>query len=202
MPLEATRRAEISDPIAQAALRLGPEYGRLVADRRTAPGRVLTQLHAFVAATGDQVDPDSIGRVRTDRDVGDPFDIGPPPSPGTAVARLRDLEHLVSSEPGHPPVVVASVVHGELLALRPYGWGDGLVARAAQRLTLADRGLDPDFLIIPEEEHLRLRTECTAALRAYVRGTLDGAAAWVAHCASAIASGADAAYALAERPNR
>lgn len=151
-----------------------------------------------MAATGEQVDPDSIGRIRADRDVGDPFEIGPPPSPDIAAARLRDLEHLVREEPRHP-LIVASVVHGELLALRPYGWGDGMVARAAQRLTLADRGLDPEFVTIPEEGHLLRREEYAAALRAYARGTLDGVAAWVAHCAAAIASGADAGHARSRR---
>jgi hypothetical protein len=199
VPLEQTRGAEVSDPIVQAALRLGPEYGRFVADWRAAPDLILTQLHTLVAATGEQVDPASIGRIRTDREAGDPFDIGPPPAPDTAAARLRDLEHLVRSEPPGHPVLVAAVVHGELLVLRPYGWGDGLIARAAGRLTLADRGLDPEFLALPEEEHLRLRTECAAALRAYAGGTPDGVVAWVTHCAAALAVGAETASTLAER---
>jgi Fic family protein len=199
VPLENTRRAEVSDPIVQAALRVGPAYDELVADWRADPGRVLRQVQTLVAATGEQVDPESLGRIRSDNLAGDPFDIGPPPSPDKVAPRLQDLERLLSSPRWAPPVITAAVAHGELLALRPYGWGDGIIARAAQRLTLADHGLDPNFLAIPEEGHLRRRDEYAAALRSYTHGTPDGVAAWVAHCAAAIALGAEAAQALVER---
>jgi Fic family protein len=199
VPLENTRRAEISDPIVQAALRVGPAYAQLADDWRGAPGRVLKRVQTLVAATGEQVDPESLGRIRSGNAVGDPFGIGPPPSPDAAAARVQDLERLLSSPRTAHPVIIAAVAHGELLELRPYGWGDGIVARAAQRLTLAGNGLDPTFLTIPEEGHLRLRAEYAAALRAYTHGTPDGVAAWVAHCATAIALGAERAEALIER---
>ncbi len=42
-----------------------------------------------------------------------------------------------------PALVTAAVVHGELLALRPFGTHNGLIARAAERIVLVGSGLDP-----------------------------------------------------------
>ena len=52
--------------------------------------------------------------------------------------------------------MVAAVVHGELLALRAFGTVDGLVARAAARLVLVDRGLDPKAVSAPEVGYAEL----------------------------------------------
>jgi Fic family protein len=199
VPLENTRRAEVSDPIVQAALRVGPAYAELAGDWCADPGRGLERVQTLVAATGEQVGPEALGRIRSGNAVGDPFGIGPPPSPDAVAARVQDLERLLSAPRTAHPVIIAAVAHGELLALRPYGWGDGIIARAAQRLTLAGNGADPEFLAVPEEGHLRLRAEYAAALRAYAHGTPDGVAAWVAHCATAIALGAERGQALIER---
>ncbi len=96
----------------------------------------------------------------------------------------------VLTSPTKAPLVVAAVVHGELLTLRPFGWGDGLVARAAQRLTLVSRGLDPKSLVAPEVGHLELEDEYSSALRDYASGTPEGVARWIVHCSSAIAAAA------------
>ena len=45
---------------------------------------------------------------------------------------------------------------GSLLDVAPFGWGDGLVARAASRLVLVASGVDPDALTVPEEGLLEL----------------------------------------------
>ena len=53
------------------------------------------------------------------------------------------------SEPTSAPALVpAAVVHGELLAAAPFGTADGVVARAAARLVLLGRGLDPTGAVL------------------------------------------------------
>ncbi|MCW2945902.1 MAG: filamentation induced by cAMP protein Fic, partial [Actinoallomurus sp.] len=128
----------------------------------------------------------------------DPLEIGPPPAPAEVAARLDTLSGLLTSPTGAPAVVVAAVVHGELLALRPFGWGDGIVARAAARLTLVDRGLDPKSLTAPEVGHAELGTAYREAILAYASGTPAGVAHWVRHCAEAVGLGARDALAVCE----
>jgi hypothetical protein len=98
-----------------------------------------------------------------------------------------------------PAVVVAAVVHAELLVNEPFGWGDGLLARAASRLILADRGLDPQSLAVVEAGHVDLGVEAyLAAARGYATGTEEGLAAWLAHYAEAVALGARESLAVCE----
>ena len=60
-----------------------------------------------------------------------------------AKARLAALTGVLTAPSQAPALVVAAVAHGELLATTPFGWGDGLIARALFRLLLVARGLDP-----------------------------------------------------------
>ena len=73
-----------------------------------------------------------------------------------------------------PAVVVAAVVHGELLGLDAFAPASGVVARVAVRLTLIDRGLDPKSLVVVEAGHRELRAAYDAALDGYRSGTPDG----------------------------
>ncbi|MFD0776135.1 oxidoreductase, partial [Streptomonospora algeriensis] len=101
-----------------------------------------------------------------------------------------------------PALVVGAVVHGELAALRPFGWGDGVIARAAERLTLITRGLDPKSLVPTELGYLELRGEYGPALRGYLAGTPDGVGGWVAYCCRAVAAGARDSLATCEALQR
>ena len=88
-------------------------------------------------------------------------------------------------------MLVAAVVHGELLAVQPFDWGNGLVARAAQRLVLIDRGVDPAAVSIPEEGVLDAGAdEYASALAAYQDGTPVGSARWLCFVAETVARGA------------
>ena len=49
-----------------------------------------------------------------------------------------------------PALVVAAVVHAELMTLQPFTYGSGLVTRAVDRLVLGSRGVDPDNWSVPE----------------------------------------------------
>jgi Fic family protein len=99
----------------------------------------------------------------------------------------------LTSRSAAPAIVVSAIVHGELLALRPFGWGNGLVARAAGRLVLVSRGLDPKAVTAPEVGHAERAGDYAAAASAYVAGDV---ARWVRHCAEAVALGAQETLAI------
>jgi hypothetical protein len=193
VPLEELRGGA-GDPVVRGAVRVSAELGSLAVAWRTAPRQALARLHALAAA---DVAAD-LGRPRSTVRVHDPLGIGSPPPPGEVVVRLDALSRLLTAHTDAPAVVVAAVAHGELLALRPFGWGDGLVARAAARLTLAGRGLDSRSLTAPEVGHVELGGAYTDAIRGYATGTREGVARWVCHCAEAISLGAREALAVCE----
>jgi hypothetical protein len=178
--------ADATGRTASGALRVCTALSGLARTWSVAPLQALARLHALAAA--DLAPPDELGRPR--------------PEPGLA-DRLGGLAGLVTGSSGAPAVVVAAVVHGELLCLAPFGTADGVVARAASRLVLLARGLDPLAVSIPEEGHLRLGGEYAEALRGYRSGHPEGVGDWVVHCATAVALGAragrDAAAEVAAR---
>lgn len=190
----ASAELEGSDELVRGAVRVSAELGSLAGTWRTAPRQALARLHALAAAdvTGD------LGRPRSTRQACDPLGIGPAPSPEEVALRLDALSGLLTSPTDAPAVVVAAVVHGELLALRPFGRGDGLVARAASRLTLAGRGLDSGSLTVPEVGHVELGGAYADAIRGYASGGAEGVARWVCHCAEAVGLGAREALAVCE----
>lgn len=168
-----------SGRVCAASLRLGSEVGSLAETWRQAPLQALARLHVLAAA--GVTDNGSLGRPRADPAVS---------------ARLSALAKAVTSTTASG-VVVAAVVQGELLDLAPFGWGDDLIARAASRLTLVARGVDPDALTVPEEGMLRLGTERLASVfDGYRSGTADGMARWLIHVAAAVQQGAVVARSL------
>ena len=125
------------------------------------------------------------------------------PSAEECSARLNGLARLLAAKSEAPALVVAAVVHGELLALRPFGSLNGLVARAAERLVLVGSGLDPKSVCPAEVGHAEGGREAYAeALRAYASGTAEGMAAWIAHCAEAVRLGARESMAVCEALQR
>ncbi|MDI2127918.1 Fic family protein [Yinghuangia seranimata] len=184
--------------IVGGALRVSAEYGTLVDVWRRSPIQVLARLHMVAAA--DAVPADELGRPRlAGESVAVRPDPGPLPSADEVAARLDGLARLLLVPSDAPAIVVAAIVHGEILALQPFVWGNGLVARAAQRLVLIDRGLDPKSAVVPEVGHLDQGADAyEKALRAYVSGTGDGVAEWVRHCAEAVTLGARESVAVCE----
>lgn len=201
---EVRRRTDYSrseDPEARivgGALRLSAEYGTLVDVWRRSPIQVLARLHMVAAA--DVVPADALGRPRLPgEDVKVRPDPGPLPDADDVTARLDGLARLLVAPSDAPAIVVAALVHGEILALQPFVWGNGLVARAAQRLVLITRGLDPKSAVVPEVGHLDLGEDAyEKALRGYVSGTPDGVAGWVCHCAESVTLGARESVAVCE----
>ena len=115
------------------------------------------------------------------------------PSPGWE--RSPDLLAGGTQVPG---TLLAAVVHGELATLAPFGGADGLVARAAERLTLITRGVDPKAVSVPEVGHLERAEDYRSALAGYATGSADGVAGWLRHCAAAVELGAREGLAICE----
>ena len=161
---------------------------------RRSPFQALARLHVVAAADLDDPEVErTVGRPRTSRPVG----LADAPDATEVAPRLDLLSRIVLEDKATPAVVVAGVVHGELLALRPFGTRDALVARGAERLVLRSRGLDPRGITVPEVGHaLQGRSAYAAAAEAFAEGTPDGVAAWIAWCARSVSFGADEALAI------
>ena len=188
--------------VVEGAVRLHADLGQLLVPWRHSPRQALARLHVL-AASELVADPDALGRPRSPGAAyDDPQSLGPAPEPVEVAARLDGLARVLTAGTSAPAVVVAAVVHGELMALRPFGSADGLVARAAARLVLIDRGLDPKAVSAPEVGHAELHHDYPEALRAYIGGGPDGVATWVVHCARAVALGAREGLAVCEAIKR
>lgn len=187
-PLEEVRRRtdlgeEDGSGRLRGALRISGELGTLAPVWKRSPIQALSRMHLLAAA--GHVDPDRVGR----------------PSGAEAAATLSTLANELRDPAAAevPAVVVAAAVHAELLVGEPFGWGDGLLARAASRLVLADRGLDPQSLAVVEAGHVDLGVDAYLdAARGYATGTDEGLAAWLAHYAEAVALGARESLAVCE----
>jgi hypothetical protein len=174
------RAGRVDDPVVQGALRVSAGLGSMVETWSRAPGQVLARLHVLAAA--DLADRGELGR--------------PAPHAG---ARLSGLLSLITGTTTVPAVLVAGVVHGELAAVAPFGSADGVVARAACRLTMIGRGLDPKAVSVPEVGFAELgRAAYAEALAGYAAGTPDGVAGWLVHCCRAIEHGALEGLAICE----
>ena len=195
-------RDERGGRVVEGAVRLHADLGSVLVAWRHSPRQALARLHVLAAAALVS-DPDALGRPRrTGAAYEDPLELGPAPDPLEVAARLDGLARVLVTGTAAPAVVVAAVVHGELMALRAFGTGDGLVARAAARLVLVDRGLDPKAVSAPEVGHAELHADYAEALRAYVSGSPDGVARWILHCADAVALGAREGVAVCEAMRR
>lgn len=229
-PLEEVRRrsdfsADDGARTVGASLRVAAEAGQLLSIWRHSPLQVLARLHLL--AIGD-ADP-SAGRPRRAGEAAEelfPLDLEPvesveatvvdaplpvlPPAPGAeeVAARLDQLSRLLVARAegqgvGTPALVVASVVHGELLALRPFGAYNGVIARAAQRIVLIAEGLDPKSICPAEVGLAELGTDAyRRALAGYLSGTAEGMGAWIAHCGRALRLGVRESTAVCEAMQR
>ncbi|WP_460447691.1 Fic family protein, partial [Angustibacter aerolatus] len=147
------------------------------------------RLHT--AAAAGLAPDDALGRPRA-RDEA-PRDLGGPQlaAPGGAElsSRLDGLATLLRAD--GPALVIAALAHAEVLALRPFVAGNGVVARALQRAVVVERGLDPTGVAVPEVGLLAAGLPAyAAALGGYVRGTPEGVAGWLVHVADAVTAGA------------
>lgn len=178
-PVTETGAPDPDDPRWQGALRALVELPALARTWDRAPLQVLARLHVLAAA--DLAPAGELGRPRPEADT----------------ARLEQLVRLATGPTAAPGVVVAALVHGELVAIAPFGTADGIVARAAERLVLLVTGVDPKAVSVPEVGHLARSAAFATALAGYTGGQRRGVAGWVRHCADAYAGGAEEGLRLA-----
>ncbi|MGE7385885.1 oxidoreductase [Streptomyces sp. NPDC004126] len=190
-----------------AALRLTAEAGQLLSIWRQSPMRVLARLHLVacgVAAPAADGAVDVVGRPRlAGEPVDEPLVDLPLPGADEVAGRLDGLSRLVIAGGSAPALVTAAVVHGELLALRPFASYNGLVARAAERIVLINSGLDPKAICPAEVGHAEQGAEAyLKAFEGYVSGTAEGMAEWIGHCGRSIELGVRESTAVCEALQR
>ncbi len=213
------------------ALRISAEAGQLLSVWRTSPLQVLARLHLLAAGDAGAgagrprqpgeptaelfpLDLKAAEGVAAAPGVPQPIPseavatLPPAPSSEEAAARLDQLAQLLAGRTagaggGAPALVVAAVVHGELLALRPFGTHNGVVARAAQRIVLIAEGLDPKAICPAEVGLVELGTAAyRQALAGYLSGTPDGLARWITHCGWGLRLGVRESTAVCEAMQR
>ncbi|MFT4199801.1 oxidoreductase [Gordonia sp. (in: high G+C Gram-positive bacteria)] len=183
--VELRRDGDYDDPLLAGAMRVaqaldGDSLEQLVGVYRRAPAQALARLHVLAAA--DLVDdPGELGR----------------PRPG-ASTRLDLLTQVITAPATVPAPVVAAVVHGELLALAPFGHANGIVARGASRLSCVATGLDPHNLGVPEVAWLKRPADYHRAAARFGEGTADGVGEWILLCCAALEAGAAEAASIAD----
>ncbi|WP_280445097.1 oxidoreductase [Nocardia brasiliensis] len=176
----------VADPILAGSLRVGQALDgdalrNLVGTWQRAPLQALARLHLLAAA--DLVaDEELLGRPRADGGVAERLDLL--------------AQTIVGSRA--PAPVLAAVVHGELLALRPFGTADGVVARAASRLVAVSSGLDPHSLGVPEVFWLRRRQSYLDTAAGFGTGTAEAVGSWVILCCGALEDGVREATSIAD----
>ncbi|WP_018180215.1 hypothetical protein [Jongsikchunia kroppenstedtii] len=185
--VELTRDGDFDDPILAGAMRVaqaldGDSLTQLVATWGRAPLQVLARLQLLAAADLTD-DEELLGRPRAGDDV---------------AQRLDLLAQLLTGGSRVPAPVLAAVVHGEILALQPFGVGNGVVARAASRLTCAASGLDPHNLGVPEVTWFKRLSDYRARSTAFAAGDPDGIRDWLLLSCEALESGAAEAKSIAD----
>ncbi|WP_245857694.1 oxidoreductase [Mumia flava] len=171
--LEALRAGE-GDPLALAAARMSTELLGLVPTWQRAPLQALARLHTLVARGGV-----------ADADLGRPVD-------PAGARRLTALAQTLAAPSDAPGLVVAAVVHAEVATAGAFASDNGLVARAAERLVLVARGVDPAALTVPEAGHRAAGRAYGAALADYAGGSPASVHRWLLYAAQAFADGAEA----------
>jgi Fic family protein len=169
--VEEVRAGTVTDPVVQGALRVAEGVGGLVDLWPRAPRQVLAKLH--VLAARGVVPADDLGRLTG------------------GAERVDALAGLVAGNDRTPPLLLAAIVHAELITLRPFAGPAGVVARAAARLTLIGRGFDPRGLVAVEVGHHAREPEYVGSAGAYATGTPDGLRSWLRHYAAAVTTAAD-----------
>lgn len=167
------------DVTARAALRLSTELLGLVPVWRRTPLQVIARLHALAAA--GSVPDELLGR------------------PDSGTQRLAMLAGTLAQPTQAPGMAIAAIVHAEIVASGAFSSHAGIVARAAERIVLVERGVDPPSVTVPEAGHAAVPDGYRSALEAYASGSDAGVAQWLRYASQAFARGAEASPLTANR---
>ncbi|MFC6150424.1 MULTISPECIES: oxidoreductase [Mumia] len=171
---DGLRRGD-ADPLALAVARMTTELLGLVPTWNRAPLQAVARIHSLVAR--GRVDDDELGR---------------PVSPEGA-RRLGTLAQAVVAPTEAPGLLVAAVVHAEIATAGAFASDNAVVARAAERLVLVAKGVDPASLTVPEAGHLAAGQGYAKLLGEYEADGTPGVHRWLLYAAQAYADGAEAA---------
>lgn len=171
--VEALKVGE-GDATARAAVLLSTELLGLVPVWNRSPLQALARIHSLAAA--GSVDSSDLGR----------------PSNPTGAERLNLLGRILGQPTEAPGLVVAALVHAEIAVAGAFASHNGVVARAAERLVLVAKGVDPASVTVPEAGHAAEVEGYRAALAAYEVGDAAGIHQWLMYASQAFSRGAEA----------
>jgi len=166
-------RAGAGDSTALSAVRVSTGVLGLVPVLGSSPLQAFARLHAL--AGKGEVEDDLLGR---------------PTSP-EAAARLNALATTLLAT-SVPALMVGALVHAEIVTVAPFASHNGIVARAAERLVMVARGVDPASVVVPEAGHLAVRAAYESNLRGYRDGGRPGLQSWLLYAAEAVTAGVEA----------
>lgn len=185
----------------RAGVRLTTWMPDLRGDTRPAqpsPRALLAALHRDVVgpiAVAGRVPLDAVAAPRPAGTA--PVEGGPGSAPddGALTARLEGVAHLIDL-PGVPALVRAAVVHGEMVAARPFLVGNAAVGRLLVRHLITRDGLEPTGVAVTDQYAGRVPLAYADAAAAYAEGTRDGVVAWVVWQAEAVLVGIQEAHTI------
>jgi hypothetical protein len=189
---------DASGRLALGALRVLSQAEALGPQLTRSPAQVLAGLHT--AAAAGLLPQEALGRPRTGSEepgdgIGETSDA---PYGRALTARMAGIMDLLSAPPSRPALLVAALVHAEVLSARPFLAGNGLVARALAHAVVIERGLDPVGVVVWEAAHLDAGPAYGRSLIAYASGRPEGVVQWVKHCSDAIVKGASEGQAICD----
>lgn len=174
---------------------LVPDLGAQQAASLPPLPQLLARAHTLVGAGWLPVE--HLGRLRDDEPALDQRGLGPAPT-GREVAARVDLLARTLATTQAPALVVAALVHAEVLAVRPFIAGNGLVARLVARAYATTGGLDPTGSVLPEVVWAAAPQQYVAAVAGYATGEVERVAAWFGAYADAVVAGAAEARTVAD----
>lgn len=191
--LDGATGSEDDSPMGRmiaASCALVRECVALVSVAERAPAQALARCHVVATAWADQPE-DERGRPRTGDTADDPLHLGSLPLADEARQSLTSVLALMRRH-DIPGLHLAALCHGEIAWSRPFALGSMAVARAAGRLVLAVRGVDPDGLVPVEAGVLSIgRARYARALRDFGAGDV---APWLLCHAEAVRVAAGLAH--------
>lgn len=185
--------------VLKAAVQVTSATESATAAALASPAQLLAHLH--VASAADLLPAEQVGRPRRPGEGSPEFgDLGEAP-PAEQVPERLDLVYdlLGTVRTGGSALVVAGLVHAEVVSVRPFVTGNGLVARALERVVHRVGGLDPTGVAVPELGHAqKVGADYRGALTAYSQGGAEGVRLWLLHCAEAAVTGAQVGTEIAD----
>ncbi len=119
-----------------------------------------------------------------------PREGGPGSAPrGRALVERLDALLAIIAAPGVPALVRAAVVHGEMIAARPFTAGNAALGRLLVRHLITRDGLEPTGVAVPDAYARRAPGAYSDAAASYARGDAEGVIAWTIWQAEAILVG-------------